>query len=174
MFDKNNRIFYLSDDVDEKSIGDLCFNLLCILEEDDKKDQKEKDYSDTFIDAYKYSYFLSHLEGKVFKGDFCGYSVTPDNSDKYYFVEDGIRGRERGYFTVIDNKLIKLDPLQDDLCLNNRYKKNENSIIEKYINPKLKYLTEFLKLETLTDNERMMIKDHIQSLEFIINSLYKI
>ena len=93
---------------------------------------------------------------------------------KYYFVEDGIRGRERGYFTVIDNKLIKLDPLQDDLCLNNRYKKNENSIIEKYINPKLKYLTEFLKLETLTDNERMMIKDHIQSLEFIINSLYKI
>lgn len=43
-----------------------------------------------------------------------------------------------------------------------------------YINPKLKYLTEFLKLETLTDNERMMIKDHIQSLEFIINSLYKI
>ena len=139
-----------------------------------KEHQKEKDYSDTFIDAYKYSYFLSHLEGKVFKGNFCGYSVTPDNSDKYYFVEDGIRGRERGYFTVIDNKLIKLDPLQDDLCLNNRYKKNENSIIEKYINPKLKYLTEFLKLETLTDNERMMIKDHIQSLEFIINSLYKI
>ena len=40
---------------------------------------------------------------------------------------------------------------------------------EKYINPKLNYLKEFLKLETLTDNERMMIKDHIQSLEFIIN-----
>lgn len=135
-----------------------------------KEHQKEKDYSDTFIDAYKYSYFLSHLEGKVFKGD----SVTPDNSDKYYFVEDGIRGRERGYFTVIDNKLIKLEPLQDDLCFNNKYKKNENSIIEKYINPKLNYLKEFLKLETLTDNERMMIKDHIQSLEFIINSLYKI
>ena len=139
-----------------------------------KEHQKENCYSDTFIDAYKYSYFLSHLEGKLFKGTFCGYTVTPDGSDKYYFVEEGIRGYERGYFTVIDNKLIKLEPLQDDLCLNNRYKKNENSIIEKYINPKLNYLKEFLKLETLTDNERMMIKDHIQSLEFIINSLYKI
>lgn len=88
-----------------------------------KEHQKENCYSDTFIDAYKYSYFLSHLEGKVFKGDFCGYRVTPEGSDKYYFVEEGIRGCERGYFTVIDNKLIKLDPLQDDLCLNNRYKK---------------------------------------------------
>ena len=71
-------------------------------------------------------------------------------------------------------QLIKLEPLQDDLCLNNRYKKTQNSIIEKYINPKLKYLNEFLKLETLTDNEKMMIKDNIQSLEFIINSLSKI
>lgn len=139
-----------------------------------KEHQKEYNYSDEFINAYKNCYFLKHLEGKVFKGEFCGYKVAPDNSDKSYFVEEGIRGCQRGYFTVIDNKLIKLDPLQDDLCLNNRYKKNENSIIEKYINPKLKYLTEFLKLETLTDNERMMIKDHIQSLEFIINSLYKI
>ena len=63
--------------------------------------------------------------------------------------------------TNIYSQKIKMTPKQD-------------SIIEKYINPKLKYLTEFLKLETLTDNERMMIKDHIQSLEFIINSLYKI
>ena len=139
-----------------------------------KEYQKEYNYSDEFINAYKNCYFLKHLEGKVFKGEFCGYKVAPDNSDKSYFVEEGIRGCQRGYFTVIDNKLIKLDPLQDDLCLNNRYKKNENSIIEKYINPKLKYLTEFLKLETLTDNERIMINDHIQSLEFIINSLYKI
>ena len=139
-----------------------------------KEHQKEYNYSDEFINAYKNCYFLKHLEGKVFKGEFCGYKVTPDNSDKSYFVEEGIRGCQRGYFTVIDNKLIKLDPLQDDLCLNNRYKKNENSIIEKFINPKLNYLKEFLKLETLTDNERMMIKDHIQSLEFIINSLYKI
>lgn len=139
-----------------------------------KEHQKEYNYSDEFINAYKDCYFLKRLEGKVFKGEFCGYKVTPDNSDKYYFVEDGIRGRERGYFTVIDNKLIKLDPLQDDLCFNNKYKKNENSIIEKYINPKLNYLKEFLKLDSLSDNEKMLIKEHIQSLEFIINSLYKI
>lgn len=139
-----------------------------------KEHQKEKDYSDTFIDAYKYSYFLKHLEGKLFKGTFCGYRVTPEGSDKYYFVEEGIRGTEQGYFTVIDNKLIKLELLNDELTFCNKYKKNENSIIEKYINPKLNYLKEFLKLETLTDNERMMINDHIQSLDFIINSLYKI
>ena len=139
-----------------------------------KEHQKENGYSDTFIDAYKYSYFLKHLEGKLFKGTFCGYRVKPEGSDKYYFVEEGIRGIERGYFTVIDNKLIKLELLNDELTFCNKYKKNENSIIEKYINPKLNYLKEFLKLETLTDNERMMINDHIQSLEFIINSLYKI
>lgn len=56
MFDKNNRIFYLSNDVDEGSIGDLCFNLLCILEEDDKKDQKEKDYKREPIKFYIQSY----------------------------------------------------------------------------------------------------------------------
>ena len=139
-----------------------------------KEHQKEYNYSDEFINAYKNCYFLKHLEGKVFKGEFCGYKVTPDNSDKSYFVEEGIRGCQRGYFTVLDNKLIKLDPLKDDLCLNNKYKKNENSIIEKYINPKLNYLKEFLKLDSLSDNEKMLIKEHIQSLEFIINSLYKI
>ena len=139
-----------------------------------KEHQKEKDYSDTFIEANKDAYFLKRLEGKLFKGTFCGYRVTPESSDKYYFVEEGIRGCQRGYFTVIDNKLIKLDPLQDDLSLNNRYKKNENSIIEKYINPKLNYLKEFLKLDSLSDNEKMLIKEHIQSLEFIINSFYKI
>lgn len=139
-----------------------------------KEHQKENCYSDTFIEANKDAYFLKHLEGKLFKGTFCGYRVTPEGSDKYYFVEEGIRGTERGYFTVIDNKLIKLDPLQDDLCFNNKYKKNENSIIEKYINPKLNYLKEFLKLDSLSDNEKMLIKEHIQSLEFIINSLYKI
>lgn len=139
-----------------------------------KEHQKENDYSDEFIAVYKDSYFLSRLDGKVFKGEFCGYSVKPEGSDKYYFVEEGIRGCERGYFTVVNNRLIKLDLLNDELTFCNKYKKNEDSIIEKYINPKLKYLTEFLNLETLTDNERMMIKDHIQSLEFIINSLYKI
>lgn len=139
-----------------------------------KEHQKENCYSDEFIDSYKDCYFLKRLEGKVFKGEFCGYRVTPEGSDKYYFVEEGIRGTERGYFTVIDNKLIKLDLLNDELTFCNKYKKNENSIIEKFINPKLKYLTEFLKIETLIDNERMMINDHIQSLAFIINLLYKI
>lgn len=139
-----------------------------------KEHQKENCYSDEFIDSYKDCYFLKRLEGKVFKGEFCGYRVTPEGSGKYYFVEEGIRGRQSGYFTVINNELINLEPLHDDLCFSNKYKKNENSIIEKFIIPKLKYLTEFLKIETLTDNERMMINDHIQSLAFIINSLYKI
>ena len=80
-----------------------------------KEHQKEYNYSDEFINAYKDCYFLKRLEGKVFKGEFCGYKVTPDNSDKSYFVEEGIRGCERGFFTVLDNKLIKLefDSVQD-------------------------------------------------------------
>ena len=38
----DNRIFYLSDDVDNSSIGQLCWSLIFQLQEDDKKEAKEK------------------------------------------------------------------------------------------------------------------------------------
>lgn len=138
-----------------------------------KENQGKHNYSDVFIESYKDTYFLKRLEGKVFHGEFGGFKVTPDNSDKSYFVEEGIRGCEKGYFTVINNKLIKLDPL-NNLSLDNKYNKKEKLIVENYIEPKLKYLTIFSKFNILSDNEKMIINEHIQSLEFIINLLYKI
>ena len=40
----DSRLFYLSDDVDNSSIGQLCWSLIFQLQEDDKKEAKEKDF----------------------------------------------------------------------------------------------------------------------------------
>lgn len=48
----NKRLFYLSDDIDNSTIGELCFNLLKILQEDDDKDKKEKDFNREPIKFY--------------------------------------------------------------------------------------------------------------------------
>ena len=42
----DDRIFYLSDDVDNSSIGQLCWSLIFQLQEDDKKEAKEKDFKE--------------------------------------------------------------------------------------------------------------------------------
>lgn len=50
--DTNKRLFYLSDDIDNSTIGELCFNLLKILQADDEKDKKEKDFNREPIKFY--------------------------------------------------------------------------------------------------------------------------
>ena len=52
----NNRTFYLSDDVDNESIGKLMWDILYQIREDDKKDEKEKDYKREPIKLYINSY----------------------------------------------------------------------------------------------------------------------
>ena len=56
MFDKDKRIFYLTGDIEDSNTSDLCFSLLCLLEEDDRKDKKEKDYKRETIKLYIQSY----------------------------------------------------------------------------------------------------------------------
>ena len=51
-----NRIFYLSDYVDNSSIGQLCWSLIFQLQEDDKKEAKEKDFQREPIKLYINSY----------------------------------------------------------------------------------------------------------------------
>ena len=48
----NKRLFYLSDDINKSTIGELCFNLLYLLQEDDEKDSKEKDFKREPIKIY--------------------------------------------------------------------------------------------------------------------------
>ena len=48
----NNRTFYLSDDVDNESIGKLMWDLLYQIREDDEKDENEKDYKREPIKLY--------------------------------------------------------------------------------------------------------------------------
>lgn len=52
----DSRIFYLSDDVDNSSIGNLIFNILYVISKDDEKDKKEKDYTREPIKLYINSY----------------------------------------------------------------------------------------------------------------------
>lgn len=40
----DKRIFFLSDDIDNISVGKMCFNLLYILHEDDTEESTKKDY----------------------------------------------------------------------------------------------------------------------------------
>lgn len=48
----NKRLFYLSDDINKSTIGEICFNLLYLLQEDDEKDSKEKDFKREPIKIY--------------------------------------------------------------------------------------------------------------------------
>lgn len=52
----DKRLFYLSDDIDNTSIAKLCFNLLFLLQEDDNKESKEKDFKREPINIYINSY----------------------------------------------------------------------------------------------------------------------
>lgn len=54
-FTNNNndeRIFYLSDDIDNKSVGSISFNLLSLIEKDNSEDSKQKDYKRVPIKLY--------------------------------------------------------------------------------------------------------------------------
>lgn len=137
-----------------------------------KEHQKENDYSDQFIEAYKECYFLSRLSDKFFYGTFAGYAITPDNSDKHYFVEDGIRGVEKGYFTVLNGKLIQLDPLSD-IQNYDKYTKLKN-ILQDYIYTRLGNIEMLSKIYSDNSEEvKIQIDDQINSLNTIIYLLSK-
>lgn len=51
-----SRLFYLSDDIDNSSIGQLCWSLIFQLQEDDKREEKEKDFKREPIKLYINSY----------------------------------------------------------------------------------------------------------------------
>lgn len=50
--DTDNRIFYIHDLIDEDSMGKVCFNLLIILNEDQKNEDKQKDFTRKPIKLY--------------------------------------------------------------------------------------------------------------------------
>lgn len=52
----DKRLFYLSDDIGNETIGKICFNLLYLLKEDDDKEAKEKQFTREPIKIYINSY----------------------------------------------------------------------------------------------------------------------
>ena len=52
----DKRLFYISDDINNSSIGSLTFNLLFLLQQDDEKEAKEKDFKREPIKLYINSY----------------------------------------------------------------------------------------------------------------------
>ena len=56
----NKRLFCLSDDIDNESIGNMCFYLLQLIQEDDEKDKKEKKlYKRTNQNLCKFIWWIS-------------------------------------------------------------------------------------------------------------------
>lgn len=56
LFNIDNRIFYLSDDIDNESVGRLAFNILCENKKDDNSEAKEKNFKRKPIRLYINSY----------------------------------------------------------------------------------------------------------------------
>ena len=54
--DLDKRILMLHGDVDKETIGKMCFNLTYLITEDDKSDEKEKDFKRETIHVYINSY----------------------------------------------------------------------------------------------------------------------
>jgi len=48
----DERIFYLSDDINNSSMGDVCFNLLYLLQQDDKNEEEQKKFERKPIKIY--------------------------------------------------------------------------------------------------------------------------
>lgn len=136
-----------------------------------KEHQDKNMYSDEFIESYKDCYFLNRLTGKFFFGTFSGYCVIPENSDKKYFVEDGIRGVSKGYFTVINGKLIEIDPLSDI----QNYDKYSDFIknLSNYVYNRIMSIESLRKINKISDDARIQLDDHYNSLETILQVLHK-
>ena len=56
LLDTNKRLFYLSDNIDNDTIGKICFNILFILKQDDKDESEKKDFQRKPIQLYVNSY----------------------------------------------------------------------------------------------------------------------
>ena len=135
-----------------------------------KQHQVGKNYSNDFIESYKDCYFLNRLSGNVFHGTYSGHVVQPDNDDKKYFVEDGIRGTSTGYFVVIDGMLIEVDPLNTQLNYN-KYKEFTKTLSD-YVYNRMKAVSSLKNIETLSTETKTQLDDHINSLETIFQLLY--
>ena len=56
LLDTDKRLFYLSDDIENDTIGKMCFNILSILKQDDKDESEKKDFQRKPIQLYINSY----------------------------------------------------------------------------------------------------------------------
>lgn len=50
------RVFYISDDIDNTSVGKVCFNLLCLLKQDDESESKQIGFQREPIKIYVNSF----------------------------------------------------------------------------------------------------------------------
>lgn len=52
----DERLLYISNDIDNETMGKMCFNLLYLLQEDDNKEEKEKNFERKPVKIYINSY----------------------------------------------------------------------------------------------------------------------
>lgn len=56
LLNKDTRLFYLSDDIDNDTIGKMCFHILSILKHDDEDESEKRDFKREPIQLYINSY----------------------------------------------------------------------------------------------------------------------
>lgn len=56
LLNKDTRLFYLSDDIDNDTIGKMCFHILSILKHDDEEESEKRDFKREPIQLYVNSY----------------------------------------------------------------------------------------------------------------------
>lgn len=52
LIDTDNRLFYISDDIDNASMGKMCFNLLSLLKKDEEDEKEKRDFERKPISIY--------------------------------------------------------------------------------------------------------------------------
>ena len=110
--DENKRLIYISDDIDNSSIGQICWSLLYLLQEDEEKEEKEKNYVREPIKIYVNSYGGSvydmwalidiMLSSKTPIYTYCtGYAMSA--AFKYIFGGTPEICKQKSYFYVSSN-----------------------------------------------------------------------
>lgn len=56
LLDTDKRLFYISNNINNETMGKMCFNLLYLLQDDDSREEKEKDFKREPIKIYINSY----------------------------------------------------------------------------------------------------------------------
>lgn len=128
-------------------------------------------YSESFMECYKECYNLKRLEGKVFKGNWSGHCIEPENDDKKYYTEIGIKGWTSGIFAVWRGEVIELEALNEKI-FKDKYREFVRDLY-RYIESKMKSTEILMNLPETSQEMKTQLKDVEAAYETLLNLMSK-